>query len=251
MKSIILTTENLSKRFGGLLALDNLSLEVALGDQMGLIGPNGAGKTTLFNVITGFEKPSSGTVFFKEENISGKTPYEINRLGIGRTFQLVKPFPGLTVLENLMVGLLSDKVIDTTREMGEVETEAHEVCKRIGLLKWKDRMAETLPHGSLKRLEIGRALTTKPEILLLDEPFAGTTGRELEEIIALVQRLKGEGLTLLIVEHKLRALMRLVSKVIVLNFGKKIAEGNPKEIAENKQVQEAYLGSERKTIASS
>jgi ABC-type branched-subunit amino acid transport system ATPase component len=237
-----LQVEGITKRFGGLVALDQVTFTVRRGEVVGLIGPNGAGKTTLFNVISGFEPPTAGRVSFQGQTVTGVPPHLIARGGLARTFQIVRPFPGLGVLENLAVGGLSNRVFDAGRELAEARDRAREVAARVGLLPWLAREATTLPHGSLKRLEIGRAIMTRPSALLLDEPFAGLGGHEVDEIAEVVAELAAGGMTLIIIEHKLRALMRLVGRVLVLNFGRLIVEGTPQEIGASPAVREAYLG---------
>jgi branched-chain amino acid transport system ATP-binding protein len=237
-----LTLQGVTKQFGGLTAVDGVSFTVESGERVGLIGPNGAGKTTLFNIISGVEPATAGRVFFRGELITGLPPYAIARRGLARTFQIVRPFPGLAVLENLAVGGLSNRVFDLRGELREARTRAREVAEQVGLHPWLDREATTLPHGSLKRLEIGRAMMMRPSLLLLDEPFAGLGGHEVEEVAGVIAELAARGMTLVIIEHKLRALMPLVGRVIVLNFGRVIAEGTPREISASPVVREAYLG---------
>ena len=237
-----LEIEGVTKKFGGLTALDAVSFGVQKGEVTGLIGPNGAGKTTLFNVLSGFVPPTSGRVAFRGETVTGLRPHAIARRGLARTFQIVRPFPGLAVHENLAVGGLSNRVFDAGRELAGARAAAEQVATRVGLLPWMDRRATTLPHGLLKRLEIGRAIMTHPSLLLLDEPFAGLGGHEIDEVSGCIAELAAGGLRLIIIEHKLRALMRLVRRVIVLNFGRLIAEGSPQEIGANTLVREAYLG---------
>ncbi|HTX52089.1 MAG TPA: ABC transporter ATP-binding protein [Candidatus Baltobacteraceae bacterium] len=240
--SPVLRVEGITKRFGGLTALEGVRFSVEAGEVVGLIGPNGAGKTTLFNVISGIEPPSAGRVVFRGEPISGLAPHLIARRGLARTFQIVRPFPGLTVLENLAVGGLTDRVFDFRGELAEARLRARAVAHEVGLHGWLEREASTLPHGSLKRLEIGRAMLMRPTLLLLDEPFAGLGGHEIEEVSDVIAGLAARGITLIIIEHKLRALMRLVGRAVVLNFGKLIAEGAPREVAASPIVREAYLG---------
>jgi branched-chain amino acid transport system ATP-binding protein len=240
--SVFLEVDRITKQFGGLTALDAVSFVIRKGEVTGLIGPNGAGKTTLFNVISGFVPPTGGRVMFQGETVTGMSPHTIARRGLARTFQIVRPFPGLAVQENLAVGGLSNRVFDTGRELAGARAAAEQVAKRVGLLPWMNRQATTLPHGLLKRLEIGRAIMMHPSLLLLDEPFAGLGGHEIDEVSDCIAELAAGGLTLVIIEHKLRALMRLVRRVIVLNFGRLIAEGSPQEIGANSVVREAYLG---------
>jgi branched-chain amino acid transport system ATP-binding protein len=238
----ILRVEGVTKRFGGLVALDGVTFAVRPGEITGVIGPNGAGKTTLFHVISGLLPATAGRVYFQGRVISDSPPHVISRLGLARTFQVVRPFPGLTVLENLTVGGLGNRVFDRGTELAEARARATEVAARVGLLPVIDRHATVLPHGSLKRLEIGRAIMTRPSLLLLDEPFAGLGGYEIADVARLVQELSASGMTLIIIEHKLRVLMRLVARVIVLNFGRQIGDGTPREIGADPVVQEAYLG---------
>ncbi len=237
-----LQIDGVSKNFGGLLALDDVYIRIDQGEVMGLIGPNGAGKTTLFNVISGFERPTGGQVFFQGHPVTGLPPHSIARRGLARTFQIVRPFPGLAVLENLALGALSNSILDSGGELARARASALEVAKRVGLLPWVDRLSTTLPHGLLKRLEIGRAVMMRPSLLLLDEPFAGLGGQEVDEVAGVISELGAGGMTLVIIEHKLRALMRLVRRVIVLNFGRLIADGTPQEIGANPLVRQAYLG---------
>jgi branched-chain amino acid transport system ATP-binding protein len=238
----ILSVEAITKRFGGLTALEAVSFAVPAGQVVGLIGPNGAGKTTLFNVISGIDPPSAGRVVFRDEVLTGLPAHVVARRGLARTFQIVRPFPGLSVLENLAVGGLSNRVFDLRGELAEARGRAREVAQHVGLHALLDREAATLPHGSLKRLEIGRAILMRPSLVLLDEPFAGLGGHEVEDVAAVISGLSARGMTLVIIEHKLRVLMRLVRRVIVLNFGRVIAEGEPREIAASPLVREAYLG---------
>jgi branched-chain amino acid transport system ATP-binding protein len=238
----VLQVEAITKRFGGLTALERVSFTVSAGEVVGLIGPNGAGKTTLFNVISGIEPPTAGRVVFQGEPISGLPPHVVARRGLARTFQIVRPFPGLNVLENLAVGGLSNRVFDFHGELAGARVRAREVAREVGLHLWLDRDAATLPHGSLKRLEIGRAMLMQPALLLLDEPFAGLGGHEIDEVSAVIAGLAARGMTLIIIEHKLRALMRLVRRAVVLNFGRVIGEGPPRDVAASPAVREAYLG---------
>lgn len=238
----MLHVRNVTKKFGGLVALDNVTMTVQPREIVGLIGPNGAGKTTLFKVISGFEHPTKGHVLFRNDVITGLRPHVIARRGLVRTFQIPRPFPGLTVLENLAVGGFSNGVLDSGGELKDALERAREVAEQVGLSSWINRQASTLPHGCLKRLEIGRAIMLQPALLLLDEPFAGLGGHEVDEMMGVISGLIEKGITLLIVEHKLRVLMRLAQRVLVLNFGQLIAEGPPQKIAGDPLVQQAYLG---------
>ena len=238
----LLEVENLSKRFGGLTAVNDVSFCVDEGEIVGLIGPNGAGKTTLFHLITGIIKPDSGTVKFKGENITGLEPYKIVNKGLARTFQVVRPFRNLPTIANVLVPLQSPRGNKKIEWLKTPERKAMEMLEDVGLSEMMLEPAENLAHGDLKRLEIARALATEPELLLLDEPFGGLSPIETEYLTKSIQRMHLDGHTIVIVEHKLHALMRLARRVIALHFGEKIAEGTPKEISQNKKVIEVYMG---------
>ena len=241
---VILEVRNLTKYFGGLAAIKDVSLCVNREEIVGLVGPNGAGKTTLFNLITGFERANSGTVIFKGEDITRLKPYKIVEKGMVRTFQLTRSFPRLTVFENVAVTFFVSEAAKI-RGKSIVEQETYDMLELVGFAGKANYLAKDLPHGDLKRLELARALATKPEMLLLDEPFCGLNLEEIAGLASSIRKLHREkGLTIIMVEHMLRELMKLVSNVIVLNYGEKIAEGSPKEISKNKKVIEAYLGEE-------
>jgi branched-chain amino acid transport system permease protein len=232
--------QSLTKYFGGLAAVKDVSFDINQGEILGLIGPNGAGKTTIFNVITGFLSPDSGRIEFRGKEITGLTPpHKVCLTHIGRTFQLVKPFNNMTVLENVMVGTFSR----VKRAKGARE-EAIKVLDFIGLLRQRDSLASSLTIADRKRLELGRALATKPELLLLDEVVAGLNPRETEEIIKIIRTISQQGITLFIIEHVMKAIMTLSHRIIVLHHGEMIAQGTPEEISRDKRVIDAYLGEE-------
>jgi branched-chain amino acid transport system ATP-binding protein len=238
--SIILSVKGITKRFGGLVALDNVSFDVRRYEILGLIGPNGAGKTTLFNVINGVYKPESGKVLFKGIDITGWPPHKIARLGIARTHQIVKPFPELTVKENTMIGALFGKRWLSEREASRI---ADEVLDLVELKDKADLLARSLNVQEKKRLELARALASEPELLLLDEVLAGLTPAEVSHMLEILRRVRKEkGVTMIMVEHVMHAVMEISDRIVVLHFGKKIAEGTPEEVANDPNVVTAYLG---------
>lgn len=233
----ILEVRGLTKRFGGLLAVNNLSFSVEEGQVLGVVGPNGSGKTTTFNLLTGFIKPDSGSVIFDRRDITRLKPYRIVDMGVARTFQLVRIFRGLSVYENIRSAALL-----RTRSGVALEDRITEILTMVGLADKEAQPAGSLPIGDLKRLEIGRALATNPRLLMLDEPFSGLSHAEVSEIAGLLRNLIARGLTVIIVEHVLRELRRLAKQIIVLDFGVKIAEGKFDEVISQPVVREAYLG---------
>ena len=235
----LLELKGVSKSFGGLKALSNVSLDLEEGEILGIIGPNGAGKTTLFNAITGFFNPDGGEIRFRGERLIDLKPHQICQKGLVRTFQIVKPFLQLSVLDNVIVAALNRS--KTTREATE---KASRTIELIGLKEKEDTLATglTLPHR--KRLELARALATDPRLLLLDEVMAGLNPAEVDELIRLLRTIHQQGITILLIEHVMRGLMALSRRVVALNYGVKIAEGTPEEIVKNSQVIEAYLGRE-------
>jgi branched-chain amino acid transport system ATP-binding protein len=242
MSDALLEVVSVSKIFGGLHAVSGVNFTVQQGEMVGVIGPNGAGKTTLYNLLTGFLVPSKGEIFFKGKNLVKKKPNQIVDLGISRTFQIVRPFHQMTVLENVMVPLQSPKNRRVNKNHMENQKRAAQILHEVGLGEKILLMASELSHGDLRRLEVARSLAAKPDLLLLDEPFSGLAAKEIETLSVLIKNLNEEGLTILIIEHKLRELMKLVRRVITLNFGIKIADGTPREIAANEAVIKAYLG---------
>jgi len=238
----ILTVESLSKRFGGLYAVHDLHFSVQAGQIVGIIGPNGAGKTTLFNLLTGFLRPDSGTMLFNGEEIVGKKPHEIVTKGVARSFQVVRPFHQMSVLQNVLVPSLSKKLLKKSLSRASHEANARELLESVGLGEKTGFLAADLSHGDLKRLDLARALATEPDLLLLDEPFSGLAKAEIDVLLPFIEALNNKGLTIIIIEHKLRELMKLVKRVIAFDFGVKIGDGTPEEIANNEAVIKAYLG---------
>ena len=235
----ILEIKNVSKFFGGLAANSNVSFEMTQGMIMGLIGPNGAGKTTLFNCITGFYPPSQGDIFFDGHRMNGLKPDAVCKLGMARTWQKVRPLTKMNVVDNVMVGALC-----RTNSLHVAREIAMEKIKVVGLGSRVKSLAGSLPIGERKKLEVARVLATQPKLLLLDEVMGGLNPAESEEIIQLILDIKGIGITQMVIEHDMKAIMRISDKIVVLNSGEKLAEGNPQEIVSNKAVVDAYLGGE-------
>jgi branched-chain amino acid transport system ATP-binding protein len=235
---ILLEARSLGKRFGGLQAVRNLSFHIDRGEIVGLIGPNGAGKTTVFNLISGFLPTDTGEVEFNGERITGLAPpHKVCLKGIGRTFQIVKPFNSMLVLENVMVG-----VFRRVKVPRESRMEALRILDFVGLTKHRFFQASSLTIAERKRLELAKALATKPDLLLLDEVVAGLTPKETKELMTIIQSISAQGITILMIEHVMKAVMTLSQRIIVIHHGEKIAEGTPAEVGENKAVIDAYLG---------
>ncbi len=250
----LLEARRVVKRFGGLTAVDKVDFVIEPGAIVSIIGPNGAGKTTFFNCITGVNPPEAGEIVFDDLPLIGRRPDQITALGIARTFQNIRLFSNMTVLENVQVGMHShmqahlwDVLVRTpkfTQENAEARRRAQEILEYVGLKGKGDELAKNLPYGAQRRVEVARALATRPKLILLDEPTAGMNPQESFEAVALFRRLRDEkGLTVLLIEHQMRVVMGISERITVLDYGRKIAEGTPKEISRDAHVIEAYLGS--------
>jgi branched-chain amino acid transport system ATP-binding protein len=235
----ILEIRHVSKFFGGLAANSDVSFDVNEAEIVGLIGPNGAGKTTLFNCIVGYDPPSKGDVLFDGRRMNGLQPDKVCKLGMARTWQKVRPLTNLSVLDNVVVGALR-----RTNSVKDAREHAHEQLKAVGLDAKSSVLAGALPIGERKKLEVARVLATRPRMLLLDEVMGGLNPAESEEIIQLILGIRARGITQMVIEHDMKAIMRMSDRIVVLSSGEKLAEGSPKEIVENPQVVEAYLGAD-------
>ena len=250
-ESSLLTLKGANKKFGGLLAVDNLSLKISKGHIYGLIGPNGAGKTTVFNLITGVYPCTSGSILLEDVDLALLRPYRIARLGISRTFQTIRLFPSMSTWEHVLIGqnFLSRSRIGAIlpiRRKQEIalRVQAEEGLRLLGLWEMREQKAVALPYGSQRKVEIARAIAARPKLLLLDEPSAGMNVRETEDLLNVISKIRDLGITILVIEHDMRVVMGICDHIVVLNFGRKIAEGTPIEIRHNEEVLEAYLGKE-------
>ena len=246
--SLLLKVRDLSKSFGGVQALSQVSFDLSEGELLGVIGPNGSGKTTLVNLITGFVKSTSGSVFYQDQNITNRAPYKVIRLGIARTFQMVKPFYQLPAFKNMIIPLYSPRVKKMAGgKFGDRDAVALDLLEEVGFERDSHvayKSASVLPQGYLKRLELAKAIALQPDLFILDELFSGLSLAEVATIIPIIEKLRLEGKAIIMIEHRLRELFRIADRVIVLNYGMKIADGLPNDVMESEEVKKAYLGTE-------
>jgi len=251
----LLEVSGLTKRFGGLAAVEDLDFNIQAGELLSIIGPNGAGKTTLFNLLTGFYRPTSGRIIFNGADITGLKPYRIIRSGMGRTFQITHIFQNSTILDNVIIGRASHSrigllgsILGTTsagREKKKAIEKAREIISFVGLTDQQDKTADSLTEEARKRLSIALALATEPKLLLLDEPAAGVNLEEMGGLMDLIGRIRESGISVCLIEHKMRIVMSISDRIIVLSYGRNIADGTPEEVANNEDVIKAYLGGYR------
>ena len=246
--SPLLKASNLSKYFGGVKAVNDFSFKLMEGELLGFIGPNGSGKTTIVNLVTGFVKPSGGEVIYRGQDITGWPPYKIVRLGIARTFQMVRPFYQLPAFKNMIIPLYSPRVKGIAGgKYGDRDSIALDLLEEVGFERDSFvayKIASVLPQGYLKRLELAKGIALQPDLLILDELFSGLSLAEVASIVPIIEKLRHGGMTIIMIEHRLKELFRIADRIIVLNFGEKIADGLSKEVMESEEVKKAYLGSE-------
>lgn len=247
----LLQVKGLTKSFGGVKAVVNVSFDVAKGEILGIIGPNGSGKTTLVNLITGFVKPDHGNVFFKGKKLTGIPAHKVAELGVTRTFQVVRPYQELSAFKNLVIPLCSQRVKKTSGgKLGDRDARALDILEEVGFERDSYvpyKPASSLPLGYLKRLEFCRCLALRPEVMLCDEVFSGLSMAEIATMIPVIEKLQMRGITIIMIEHRLRELFRVANRVVVMNFGAKIAEGSPQEVMKTEEVRTAYLGKQAKS----
>ena len=246
--SPLLQVAELRKNFGGVQAIDDVNFEIAEGELLGVIGPNGSGKTTAVNLITGFVKPTEGRIRYRGKDITGWPPYKIVRLGIARTFQMVKPFYQLPAYKNMIIPLYSPRVKEIVGgKYGDRDAVALDLLEEVGFERdafVAYKPASVLPQGYLKRLELAKAIALQPDLIILDELFSGLSMAEVASIVPIIEKLRQQGKTIIMIEHRLKELFRIADRLIVLNYGQKIAEGSAAEVMEDPEVKNAYLGSE-------
>jgi branched-chain amino acid transport system ATP-binding protein len=247
-REVILSGSNISKSFGGVRAVIGVNFDLRKGELLGIIGPNGSGKTTLVNLITGFLKPDSGAILYDGREITGWMPYQIARLGIARTFQMIRPFAELPAYKNLIIPLFSPRVRSLSGgKYGDRDSVAKDLLEEVGFERESSvtyKAAGSLPHGYLKRLELAKCLALRADLIILDELFSGLSIAELASILPIIEKLMVEGKTIIMIEHRLRELFRIADRVVVLNYGRAIADGKPAEVMEKDEVKQAYLGTE-------